>query len=96
MKNTSLLFLYFNSIKVRLEPILGMHNIISLVFQFHKGTIRTEYGPTTFRPHYQFQFHKGTIRTRVLANLNLEHQANFNSIKVRLEPTMCKLLNYLG
>ena len=36
------------------------------IFQFHKGTIRTEYGPTTYRPHYQFQFHKGTIRTKTL------------------------------
>ena len=31
----------FNSIKVQLEPISSFRRLISAVFQFHKGTIRT-------------------------------------------------------
>ena len=33
---------YFNSIKVRLEPLNAPTWIGSAIFQFHKGTIRTE------------------------------------------------------
>ena len=32
---------YFNSIKVRLELRLQAKNIIRILFQFHKGAIRT-------------------------------------------------------
>ena len=35
----------------------------SLVFQFHKGTIKTIYARGT-EQHYLFQFHKGTIKTQ--------------------------------
>ena len=33
----------FNSIKVRLEPVVGNIIIHKIKFQFHKGTIRTQY-----------------------------------------------------
>ena len=35
------LFSYFNSIKVRLELIKVLIYALGLIFQFHKGTIRT-------------------------------------------------------
>ena len=58
---------YFNSIKVRLElkPITSNRRL--MLFQFHKGTIRTwsqHWKPTQ---RLGFQFHKGTIRTFVIA-----------------------------
>ena len=55
---------YFNSIKVRLEHTCHPHNRQIALFQFHKGTIRT-----------QVMNDEGT------------DVDNFNSIKVRLEPT---------
>ena len=61
--------------------------IRSLRFQFHKGTIRTFYLFALRFLCRLFQFHKGTIRTplRVTPRLYL---ANFNSIKVQLEPSI--------
>ena len=35
--------LYFNSIKVRLEPTLIVTSFGANIFQFHKGTIRTRH-----------------------------------------------------
>ena len=37
-----LVFRNFNSIKVRLEPILPQYLLFNHLFQFHKGTIRTK------------------------------------------------------
>ena len=55
--------IYFNSIKVRLEP-LNLHiDDASIEFQFHKGTIRTFRLDVDTRDYQIFQFHKGTIRT---------------------------------
>ena len=34
-------YVYFNSIKVRLEPIYALGLVAAYLFQFHKGTIRT-------------------------------------------------------
>ena len=54
----------FNSIKVRLEQ--SGHSRSCLFhhsFQFHKGTIRTEYFVRFQFVVVKFQFHKGTIRT---------------------------------
>ena len=54
------------------------------LFQFHKGTIRTEFATPPTALFNSFQFHKGTIRT-----LSEEYREacwqDFNSIKVRLE-----------
>ena len=34
--------MYFNSIKVQLELIVPVHTPQKVLFQFHKGTIRTD------------------------------------------------------
>ena len=53
----------FNSIKVQLEHIaVGLASGLVL-FQFHKGTIRTGIRLLWLQATMQFQFHKGTIRT---------------------------------
>ena len=62
---------------------MGIDDAI-LIFQFHKGTIRTSISTTRFRNFNLFQFHKGTIRTVILC-LILKQLVHFNSIKVRLE-----------
>ena len=56
---------------------------MSLLFQFHKGTIKTLSQRLNLRKTQLFQFHKGTIKTRLKTNLG-EKQQNFNSIKVQL------------
>ena len=38
---TGKLFIYFNSIKVRLKQILNSICSVTFEFQFHKGTIKT-------------------------------------------------------
>ena len=53
-------------------------------FQFHKGTIRTHIDVQIDALVSVFQFHKGTIRTIKIIKDILD-DANFNSIKVRLE-----------
>ena len=65
MKNTSLLVLYFNSIKVRLERNDAMNQIAYFLFQFHKGAIRTAFLFHLCKVDNQFQFHKGAIRTSI-------------------------------
>ena len=54
------------------------------LFQFHKGTIRTDVGGPPPAGVFQFQFHKGTIRTIRQIKQRSSFQY-FNSIKVRLE-----------
>ena len=54
---------YFNSIKVRLELLHVLDDAVASSFQFHKGTIRTDFEGTFFSTTNLFQFHKGTIRT---------------------------------
>ena len=75
---------YFNSIKVQLErqTSLGLSGVD--IFQFHKGTIRTDFEDNLYNFLFQFQFHKGTIRT-FSAVIQYDAFANFNSIKVQLE-----------
>ena len=63
----SLLFKeYFNSIKVRLELSIKAIRPMSVSFQFHKGTIRTDSDFVSQVLAHLFQFHKGTIRTNHL------------------------------
>ena len=77
----------FNSIKVRLERHAESAKLLQLLFQFHKGTIRTFTLNSLFIHLLKFQFHKGTIRTsQTLGFVFAEH--HFNSIKVRLEHQM--------
>ena len=56
----------FNSIKVRLELADDYGLVLTLQFQFHKGTIRTKQTTKEICSGTKFQFHKGTIRTKVL------------------------------
>ena len=72
----ALLDLYFNSIKVQLEPISEQSIHCNTEFQFHKGTIRT-YFASSLVGGLLFQFHKGTIRTRQITNTD---SLNFISI----------------
>ena len=53
----------FNSIKVQLEQIITIDADNLTAFQFHKGTIRTQWQPYNASLCNVFQFHKGTIRT---------------------------------
>ena len=55
---------YFNSIKVRLELSFPKRNEYGyVVFQFHKGAIRTVGPVVSAAGSILFQFHKGAIRT---------------------------------
>ena len=54
---------HFNSIKVRLKPVICSNTSASKLFQFHKGTIKTVMGTLNVQTHGIFQFHKGTIKT---------------------------------
>ena len=55
--------IYFNSIKVRLELQAISLFVALMIFQFHKGTIRTSRYNPRWRVTTPFQFHKVTIRT---------------------------------
>ena len=75
----------FNSIKVQLEHRWACSaKLLQMLFQFHKGTIRTMYGNVHVTHDILFQFHKGTIRTPILRRTE-RLRSNFNSIKVQLE-----------
>ena len=60
-----------------------------VLFQFHKGTIKTERSFARDNKGNSFQFHKGTIKTRPAATA-IRVVPNFNSIKVRLKPIRTK------
>ena len=53
----------FNSIKVRLERSAASAKLLQLLFQFHKGAIRTLRFSNLPLDYFKFQFHKGAIRT---------------------------------
>ena len=74
----------FNSIKVRLKQRLKFNLSPLVIFQFHKGTIKTSKNRSYNLNQHIFQFHKGTIKT--LKNfIFLSSKNYFNSIKVRLK-----------
>ena len=75
----------FNSIKVRLKLLSEILIIAILIFQFHKGTIKTTLAQEEGQGVQVFQFHKGTIKTSS-TRLVMSSIPNFNSIKVRLKP----------
>ena len=56
----------FNSIKVRLEREFAAETAQIVLFQFHKGTIRTFFHGKKSETFFRFQFHKGTIRTSAI------------------------------
>ena len=59
---------YFNSIKVRLEPLLYTLYIYVLLFQFHKGTIRTYILVYLFLPLLNFNSIKVRLEHPWLGN----------------------------
>ena len=65
-----MVLLYFNSIKVRLERASSMLSKDELLFQFHKGAIRTPEPDQRTWSAERFQFHKGAIRTFAVAENN--------------------------
>ena len=78
------LVLYFNSIKVQLEPVSDTESYPLNVFQFHKGTIRTYHANCTSTSLWHFNSIKVQLE---LANINakMAELHYFNSIKVQLE-----------
>ena len=58
----------FNSIKVRLKRNLHLYPLPIIIFQFHKGTIKTWFQAVSSTIDGLFQFHKGTIKTSYLTN----------------------------
>ena len=60
----------FNSIKVRLRRgALGTIRVV-VIFQFHKGSIKTDTGNDLGALITEFQFHKGSIKTDLRPRLN--------------------------
>ena len=53
----------FNSIKVRLKLGNDAVRLLDMLFQFHKGTIKTQVISIRLVSLHRFQFHKGTIKT---------------------------------
>ena len=79
-------FSNFNSIKVRLKRNYPRDGTgLYLLFQFHKGTIKTFFTKHYFVGCPLFQFHKGTIKTLSDFNAYRGYLNYFNSIKVRLK-----------
>ena len=76
--------LYFNSIKVRLEPG-GSSYAARKQLHFNSIKVRLELKSLiTLTERVPFQFHKGTIRT-IATRSETPTLQYFNSIKVRLE-----------
>ena len=69
---------------MRLELLEFISVLVSLLFQFHKGAIRTLQHSKAEIDFWRFQFHKGAIRTRCQCRRR-NMLPYFNSIKVRLE-----------
>ena len=61
----------FNSIKVRLKRGRHPPRLCCRLFQFHKGTIKTEWTEIKEIGFWKFQFHKGTIKTNDEARAKL-------------------------
>ena len=82
---TTLCYLNFNSIKVRLELRGGLQYVVNMKsFQFHKGTIRTNIKLKPETAASLFQFHKGTIRTLEgvkLSSVTFEFQFHKGTIR---------------
>ena len=77
---------YFNSIKVRLKLVWPRTFITTLIFQFHKGTIKTcAVLVRLVASRLYFNSIKVRLKQRIFMKLDL-NQIYFNSIKVRLKP----------
>ena len=74
----------FNSIKVRLEPDMRAAGLNALLFQFHKGAIRTTYQNRLLQEQFNFNSIKVRLEPTPILLIRFWH-TYFNSIKVRLE-----------
>ena len=91
--------MYFNSIKVQLEPEILEKNGWKDEFQFHKGTIRTQSSHGACKIHFSFQFHKGTIRTYILPFLRrqlCEFQFHKGTIRTANRSTLSSLQRHFN
>ena len=59
----------------------------SVSFQFHNGTIKTDYSFILPAILPKFQFHNGTIKTSLVLGIIAQFNSNFNSIVVQLKHT---------
>ena len=75
----------FNSIKVRLKLKIVLLVSVSVIFQFHKGTIKTRAKRKV--PHWRRYFNSIKVRLKLwrFKKLTIKFK-HFNSIKVRLKP----------
>ena len=55
--------IYFNSMKVRLILVGCVHGCGVIVFQFHEGSINTDFLLLPLLARSAFQFHEGSINT---------------------------------
>ena len=88
-----MLYKHFNSIKVRLKLRNATGIVGDLLFQFHKGTIKTGQSVLTL-VFEKFQFHKGTIKT-IQARINQMASSAFQFHKGTIKTnsnTLTKLL----
>ena len=81
-------FSYFNSIKVRLKQTINNSSGEFIIFQFHKGTIKTYAGMILKKNLGYFNSIKVRLKHACLALAQMQ-LAYFNSIKVRLKPKGC-------
>ena len=75
---------YFNSIKVQLERKFTATTYGMIIFQFHKGTIRTQYAVNINTLACNFNSIKVQLERNGYQLMKLHH-TYFNSIKVQLE-----------
>ena len=95
LKLKLLLMSYFNSIKVQLELKFTAKTYGVVIFQFHKGTIRT----IILLLYYLVLSNFNSIKVQLELAITpcLLSVGNFNSIKVQLEPFHhYSLSSYLG
>ena len=79
---------HFNSIKVRVKRQMRQRMLMTTVFQFHKGTIKTSFSQFTIFLSAWFQFHKGTIKTaRMDGRLNLPSTFQFHKGTIKTTPS---------
>ena len=74
----------FNSMKVRLKPIVVHSALNSAMFQFHEGPIKTRTNYYLCLLLSLFQFHEGPIKTPIDFAISCT-SLSFNSMKVRLK-----------
>ena len=90
---------HFNSIKVRLKHAEQSIITVIIIFQFHKGTIKTDLSHRHMFTAQIFQFHKGTIKTGGCATeiyVASEFQFHKGTIKTVLQFKFTKPFHYFN